>query len=137
MGLIGLALAVTGLYGLIAYTVRPRIKEFGIRVALGATRRDVVWLVERRGLILTAIGIAQARSSRRPSPMLAAGFPGIGRLSPAVCVSVAVALLIVSVAAALLPARRAAGYRCRLRDVGPRAISRRAAIPYFPARFGA
>src|SRR5579864_7887233 len=52
MGFIGLALAMTGLYGLIAYTVSRRVKEFGIRVAVGASHGDVVWLVERRGLIL-------------------------------------------------------------------------------------
>jgi predicted permease len=110
MGLIGLALAVTGLYGLIAYTVSRRINEFGIRVALGATRRDVVWLVERRGLILAAIGIVSgAVFTAAVAPMLAAGFPGIGRLSPAVCFSVSLALLIVSAGASYLPARRAAG----------------------------
>ncbi len=58
MGFIGLALATTGLYGLVAYTVSRRVKEFGIRVAVGASRRDVVWLVERRGLILAGVGIA-------------------------------------------------------------------------------
>ena len=110
MGLIGLTLAVTGLYGLIAYTVSRRIKEFGIRVALGATRGDVVWLVERRGLILAGIGIVSgAIFTAAVAPMLAAGFPGIGRLSPLVCVSVSLGLLIVSAAASYLPARRAAG----------------------------
>ena len=58
MAFIGLVLAMTGLYGLVAYTVSRRVKEFGIRVALGASRRDVVWLVERRGLILAGVGIA-------------------------------------------------------------------------------
>src|SRR5258708_33773494 len=58
MGFIGLALATTGIYGLIAYTVSRRVKEFGIRVAIGASRRDVVWFVERRGLILAGVGIA-------------------------------------------------------------------------------
>ena len=58
MGFIGLALAITGLYGLVAYTVSRRVKEFGIRVAIGASSRDVVWLVERRGLILAGLGIA-------------------------------------------------------------------------------
>ena len=50
MGFIGLALATSGLYGLIAYTVSRRVQEFGIRVAIGARQRDVLWLVERRGM---------------------------------------------------------------------------------------
>src|SRR3984893_14896225 len=57
MGFIGLALATTGLYGLVAYTVSRRVKEVGIRVALGAGRANLIWLVERRGLILAGIGI--------------------------------------------------------------------------------
>ena len=79
MGFIGLALATTGLYGLVAYTVSRRVKEFGIRVALGASRRDVVWLVERRGLILALIGIAIGGALTAIAiPMLAAGFLGLG-----------------------------------------------------------
>ncbi len=85
MGFIGLALATTGLYGLVAYTVSRRVKEFGIRVALGASRRDVVWLVERRGLILALIGIAIGGAlTAIAMPMLGAGFLGLGESSRAV-----------------------------------------------------
>ncbi len=110
MGFIGLALAATGLYGLVAYTVSRRVKEFGVRVAIGATRRDVIWLVERRGLILGAVGIAIGGALTAVSiPILAAGFPGLGVASPAVYVLVPVGLLLVSAFASYLPARRAAG----------------------------
>ena len=110
MGCIGLALAATGLYGLIAYTVSRRVKEFGIRVAVGATRRDVVWLVERRGLMLAAVGIAiGAAFTTAAAPMLAASFPGLGVSSPAVYALVPLALLMVSALASYVPARRAAG----------------------------
>lgn len=110
MGFIGLVLATTGLYGLIAYTVSRRTREFGIRVALGAKRRDVVWLVERRGLLLAVFGIAAgAALSAIVKPLLAAGFPGLGASSPAVYAIVPLALLAVSSAASYLPARRAAG----------------------------
>ena len=110
MGFIGLALATTGLYGLIAYTVSRRVKEFGIRVAIGARHRDVVWLVERRGLILAGVAIAIGGVlTVLAAPMLAAGFPGLGVSSPAVYVLVALALLIVSAVASYVPARRAAG----------------------------
>jgi len=110
MGFIGLALATTGLYGLIAYTVSRRVKEFGIRVAIGARHRDVVWLVERRGLILAGVGIAiGGMLTALSAPMLAAGFPGLGVSSPVVYALVPLALLMVSAVASYVPARRAAG----------------------------
>jgi macrolide transport system ATP-binding/permease protein len=110
MGFIGLVLATTGLYGLVAYTVSRRVKEFGIRVAVGATRRDVVWLVERRGLILAGIGIAAGGAlTTAAAPLLVAGFPGLGASSPAVYALVSLALLLVSAVASYAPARRAAG----------------------------
>jgi predicted permease len=109
MGFIGLALATTGLYGLVAYTVSRRVKEFGIRVAIGASHRDVVWLVERRGLILAGVGIAAgAVLTAVAAPLLAAGFPGLGVSSPAVYALVPLALLMVSAVASYVPARRAA-----------------------------
>jgi predicted permease len=110
MGFIGLVLATTGLYGLVAYTVSRRVKELGIRVALGATRRDVVWLVERHGLILAAVGIAIGGVLTKVAvPMLSAGFPGVGASPPVVYALVPLALLLVSAIASYLPARRAAG----------------------------
>jgi len=110
MGFIGLALATTGLYGLVAYTVSRRVKEFGIRVAIGAGRRDVVWLVERHGLILGAAGIALGGVLMAvAAPLLAASFPGLGVSFPAVYLFVPLLLLIISAVASYVPARRAAG----------------------------
>jgi ABC-type antimicrobial peptide transport system permease subunit len=109
MGFIGLALATTGLYGLIAYTVSRRVKELGIRVAVGANRRDIVWLVEHRGLTLAGVGIAIGGVLTAVAvPMLSAGFLGLGESSPVVYALVPLALLMVSAAASYLPARRAA-----------------------------
>jgi ABC-type antimicrobial peptide transport system permease subunit len=109
LGFIGLALATSGLYGLVLYTVSRRVQELGIRVALGASRRDVVWLVERRGLMLAGLGIsAGAALTFALGPMLAAGFPGLGVTSPAAYVGVAILLLAVCAAASYAPARRAA-----------------------------
>jgi predicted permease len=110
MGFIGLALATAGLYGLIAYTVSRRVKEFGIRVAVGASRRDVVWLVERRGLILAGIGIVTGGLlAAVTAPLLAAGFPGLGTSSPSVYTLVPLVLLMVSAVASYVPGRRVAG----------------------------
>ena len=110
MGFIGLALATTGLYGLVAYTVSRRVKEFGIRVAVGARHRDVVWLVERRGLILAGVGIVLGGALTAAAiPMLSAGFPGLDVSSRSVYGLVPLALLAISAAASYIPARRAAG----------------------------
>ncbi len=110
MGFISLALATTGLYGLVAYTVSRRVKEFGVRIAVGASRGDVIWFVERRGLLLAGAGIAiGAALSAVAAPLLAAGFPGLGVSSPLVYTLVALTLLMVSAGAGYVPARRTAG----------------------------
>jgi macrolide transport system ATP-binding/permease protein len=57
-GTIGLLLAMMGLYGLLAFVVRRRAREVGIRLALGAQSRDVVSLVMRQGVLLVALGMA-------------------------------------------------------------------------------
>jgi predicted permease len=56
-GLLALALAAVGLYGITAYSVARRTNEIGVRMALGANRRDVVTMVMRRALVLVAIGL--------------------------------------------------------------------------------
>jgi ABC-type antimicrobial peptide transport system permease subunit len=90
--------------------VSRRIREFGIRVAVGARRRDVVWLVECRGLLLAVIGIAAGGAlTGVVAPLLAAGFPGLGVPSPAAYITVLLVLLIVSATASYVPARRAGG----------------------------
>ena len=58
MGLMGLILAMVGLYGLVAYSVSRRTREIGIRMAIGADRRTVVWMVLRQGLQLGVAGVA-------------------------------------------------------------------------------
>ena len=110
MAFIGVTLATVGLYGLIAYTASRRVREFGIRVALGASRQDVVWLVERRGLILALAGIAAGGLlTKLALPLLTAAFFAVGA-TPAPVYAIAPALLLaVSAAASYLPARRAAG----------------------------
>ena len=108
MGLIGLSLALIGLYGLIAYSVSRRTQEIGIRMALGARRMDVVRMVLRQGLLLSGIGVAIGIvASAGVRSLLAIGLVGLGVTSPAVLVLVPLALLVVTIAACYVPARRA------------------------------
>ena len=58
MGLVGLLLAIAGLYGLVAYNVSRRTHEIGIRMALGAAGSDVLRLVMGKGIVLVAMGTA-------------------------------------------------------------------------------
>src|SRR5260370_22160532 len=58
MGVVGLRLAVAGLYGLVAYNVSRRTREIGIRIALGALGSDVLHLVMGKGLVLVGMGTA-------------------------------------------------------------------------------
>ena len=61
---IGLLLAAAGIYGLIAYSVAQRTREFGIRIALGATRERILRSVVRQGATLAAIGVPSGSSRR-------------------------------------------------------------------------
>src|SRR6185295_17066506 len=57
MGMMGLGLAIVGLYGLVAYAAGRRTKEIGIRIAIGATRQTVLRMVLRQGIALALIGL--------------------------------------------------------------------------------
>jgi ABC-type antimicrobial peptide transport system permease subunit len=109
MGILGLILAVVGLYGLISYSVSRRTAEIGVRMAIGASRADVLRLVLRQGLILGVAGIAAGGAlTAVAAPVLAAGLAGLGTLTSVTFVVVPIALLAVSAVASYLPARRAA-----------------------------
>jgi ABC-type antimicrobial peptide transport system permease subunit len=108
-GGVALLLAVIGLYGVKSYLVSRRTREIGIRMALGATVSDVVWLVLREGLVLTLAGVGIGLVlSWGLGKALSGMLYEVSALDPVVF-SVAPALLIVSASiASFLPARRAA-----------------------------
>lgn len=105
---LALALAVLGMYGMLAYTVALRTRELGIRAALGGSRGTIRALVLRDGLriavIGTAIGIAIAALASR---VLGAMLYGVSSHDPIAFVGAAAVLLVASTAACLVPARRA------------------------------
>jgi putative ABC transport system permease protein len=105
---LALLLAVVGIYSVMSYSVSRRTNEIGIRVALGASRGDVLLLVVRQAMLLaligSAIGIAGGLSLSR---LMASQLYGVGPTDPITFVAVAALLMLVSLAASYLPARRA------------------------------
>jgi predicted permease len=108
MGLVGLVLALVGLYGLIAYSVSRRTREIGIRIAVGADRNHVLKMVIRQGLILAITGVAIGSvATFGVARLIAVGLVGLGKLSPATFIAVPALLLAVTLVACYIPARRA------------------------------
>ena len=108
MGLIGLLLALIGIYGLVSYSVARRTREIGVRIAIGADRTDVIKMVLRQGLVLACIGIGVGGVlSLIVGKALAAGMIGLGKPNPATFIVVPVAVLLVTMAACWAPAWRA------------------------------
>src|ERR1700728_3971023 len=106
--LIGVVLAVTGIYGVVAYRTQMRTHEIGVRMALGASRVDVLRLVLLQGLWLTGIGLALGLASALGlSRFIARLLYGIGANDPVTVVSVVMLLGAMSLAACYLPAHRA------------------------------
>lgn len=105
---LALVLAAIGLYGVVAYAAGQRTREFGIRMALGARRTNVLWLVLRQGLKLALIGVAIGLASAMAlTRLLAKLLFGVDPTDPSTIAAVAILLTIVAVLACWLPARRA------------------------------
>jgi predicted permease len=101
-------LAAIGIYGVLAYAVVQRTQEIGVRVALGAERRQVLGLVLSRGLMLTIVGVAIGLVGAAAGARLLQGMLfGIQPLDVQTFVAVAIVFTMVALAASYLPARRA------------------------------
>jgi len=105
---VGLILAAIGIYGVISYTVVQRTGELGIRMALGAQSRDVLWLVLGKGAVLVVsgalLGIAGAYGISR---LLIAVIPSLPTRDPLILPLTSLALVFVALVACYIPARRA------------------------------
>jgi ABC-type antimicrobial peptide transport system permease subunit len=108
-GLLAVMLAAIGLYGVMAYSVARRRNEIGIRMALGAQRRDVIRLALRESLLLVAlgagIGLATALATTR---LISAQLFGLAPTDPLTITLATLLLLAVATLAGYLPARKAA-----------------------------
>jgi putative ABC transport system permease protein len=109
LGFFGLVLATGGIYGVIAYFVTQRTSEIGVRMALGATSRNVTGLVLRQAAVPVAVGVvlglAAAGAATR---VLTANLVGVGRMDPLTLAAVVLVLAAAALLASVMPARRAA-----------------------------
>ncbi len=105
---LGVVIAAVGLYGVLAYAIAQRTREFGVRLALGAQRGDILRMVLRSGAIVTAIGLlAGAAGSLFVTRSLESMLVEVPRLDPVTYVAVVVLLAGVALVACWVPARRA------------------------------
>jgi putative ABC transport system permease protein len=105
---VALLLAIAGVYGVMAYTVNQRVPEIGLRVALGASPRDVIGLVLREGALLVAIGLAIGAALSYAGAQFISGLLfGVSARDPLVFVAVSALVAIAALAACLVPGRRA------------------------------
>jgi ABC-type antimicrobial peptide transport system permease subunit len=108
-GLLATLLAAIGLYGVMSYTVSRRTREIGIRIALGAERSAVLWLVLREVAFLTLIGIGVGvPTALGLSQLVKSQLFGIQPTDPVTLAIAATTLALVALLAGYIPARRAA-----------------------------
>ena len=107
-GLAALVLAATGIYGVLSGSVSERIREIGLRSALGATRADILALIVRQGMSMAGLGVAIGLSAAViASRSLITLLFGVSRLDPFTYVGVVALLVAVSMIACAVPAWRA------------------------------
>ena len=109
-GLLAVVLVATGLYGTLAYRVNNRTVEIGVRIAVGAQRGQVMWMVLRDSLRMTAIGVAVGVPlALLVGRALTSTLYGVKPYDPGIYAFAALGVAAVAIAASLVPARRAAG----------------------------
>ncbi|HEY7476158.1 MAG TPA: ABC transporter permease [Vicinamibacterales bacterium] len=108
IGVVGLLLASVGVYGVLSYAVSQRTQEIGVRVALGAARRDVLRLIVGHGVALAGIGVGIGLVLAPAGTWFGRTlFYNVSPFDPVTFISVSVFLLVVAFLASYLPARRA------------------------------
>jgi putative ABC transport system permease protein len=108
-GITALALCAIGIYGVMSYVVRQRTRELGTRVALGATRSDIIWMVMRQGAIIAGLGtIIGLTAGVLAARLLISMVYGVSTSDPATLAGSSVVLIVTTLTACFIPARRAA-----------------------------
>ena len=108
LGVVGLLLAATGIYGVTSYAVSRRTREIGIRVALGADARDVMRLLLRQGMVLAAVGVVIGLGlAAAGAQLIRSLLYGVSGLDPVTFGAAGLLFAAVALLATWLPARRA------------------------------
>jgi predicted permease len=108
LGLVTLTLSGIGLYGLLAYAVTRRTAEIGVRIALGAERAQVRWMMLRQSLVLVVVGLALGiPGALASSSVISTLLVGLDARDPRAIAAAALVMLVVGLGAAYVPARRA------------------------------
>ena len=111
VGLLALALAAVGLYGILTYSVSRQTREIGIRMALGSSAPAVLWLVAREALLVIGVGsLAGLTLSVAGWRLVSERIPGVSQIDAQVLIVCAVIMLILAATAVSVPAIRA----CRI-----------------------
>ena len=106
--IVALALAAIGIYGVIAYSTAQRVQEIGIRMALGASRTNVLTSVLKEAVVIGVVGLALGMAAALALTRFLSGLLfGVGARDPMTFVALPLGLLLVAVLAALIPATRA------------------------------
>ena len=108
LGILGLILAVIGVYGVVSYAASQRTHEIGVRMALGASRRDILLAVLRNGLLLIGAGVGLGLVLVMAATRVVTDFlVGVSATDPLTFLAVTSLLALIAVAACYIPARRA------------------------------
>jgi macrolide transport system ATP-binding/permease protein len=108
LGLLGLALVLVGVYGVVSYAARQRTHEIGIRMALGAQPRDIRGMVFRQGIVLVISGLVVGLLGALAASRVVGNFlVGVSAADPVIFAGVALLLAVITLAACYVPARRA------------------------------
>jgi predicted permease len=106
-GVLGLALAIVGVYGVISYAASQKTHEIGIRMAIGAQPEDILKLILRQGLVIVAVGLVLGVVAALAVARVVGNFLTVSPMDPVTYLTVSALLTIVALLACYIPARRA------------------------------
>lgn len=107
LGLLGLVLAIVGVYGVVSYSASQKTHEIGIRMALGAQPAQILGMVLGQGMLIVGIGLALGLAAALAAGRMVGGFLAVSATDPLTYVTVTLVLTIVALTACYIPARRA------------------------------